>query len=202
MQIHVTKDVFNLSEVFTISRGSRTQAEVITVAVEQNNVIGYGECVPYARYHETLESVADQITQVPKDVTRTHLYKLLPAGAARNALDCALWDLSAKTSGKRVWELAGLQQPRPEPTAYTLSLAEPEKMHAQAAKNCFRNLLKIKLGTPDDIPRLEAVRAGAGLINDVRALQESGALQAAAEAKVPVCLMHMQGQPRTMQDNP
>ena len=161
MQIHVTKDVFNLSEVFTISRGSRTQAQVITVAVEQNNVIGYGECVPYARYHETLESVADQITQVPKDVTRTHLYKLLPAGAARNALDCALWDLSAKTSGKRVWELAGLQQPRPEPTAYTLSLAEPEKMHAQAAKNCFRSLLKIKLGTPDDIPRLEAVRAGA-----------------------------------------
>ena len=149
MQIHVTKDVFNLSEVFTISRGSRTQAEVITVAVEQNNVIGYGECVPYARYHETLESVADQITQVPKDATRTHLYKLLPAGAARNALDCALWDL------------VGLQQPRPEPTAYTLSLAEPEKMHAQAAKNCFRNLLKIKLGTPDDIPRLEAVRAGA-----------------------------------------
>ena len=86
---------------------------------------------------------------------------LLPAGAARNAIDCALWDLEAKKAGKRVWELAGLPEPRPEITAYTLSLDTPEAMQAQAAKNAFRPLLKIKLGTPDDMVRLEAVRAGA-----------------------------------------
>jgi L-alanine-DL-glutamate epimerase-like enolase superfamily enzyme len=89
------------------------------------------------------------------------LQGLLPAGAARNAVDCALWDLEAKQAGKRVWELAGLPAPRPEITAYTLSLAAPEEMRAQAAKNAHRPLLKIKLGTPDDMARLEAVRAGA-----------------------------------------
>ncbi len=98
---------------------------------------------------------------MPSDVTRAALYDLLPAGAARNAVDCALWDLEAKRAGKRVWELAGLAAPGPEITAYTLSLDTPEKMRAQAAKHAFRPLLKIKLGTPDDMPRLEAVRAGA-----------------------------------------
>ena len=161
MHIKVTKDVFQLSEIFTISRGSRTQAHVLTVALKSNNVTGYGECVPYKRYRETLDSVTEQITQMPKEFTRAGLYDLLPAGAARNAVDCALWDLSAKTSGKRVWELAGLQPPGPEKTAYTLSLADPEEMRAQAKKNRFRPILKIKLGTSDDIPRLEAVRAGA-----------------------------------------
>jgi len=82
-------------------------------------------------------------------------------GAARNAVDCALWDLEAKTAGKRVWELAGLPAPKPATCAYTLSLDTPEKMQAAAAKNAHRPLLKIKLGTPDDMPRLEAVRAGA-----------------------------------------
>ncbi|WP_010137407.1 N-acetyl-D-Glu racemase DgcA, partial [Oceanicola sp. S124] len=83
------------------------------------------------------------------------------AGAARNAVDCALWDLEARRAGKRVWELAGLDAPKPEVTAYTLSLDEPAAMEAQAAKNAWRPLLKIKLGTPDDMPRLEAVRRGA-----------------------------------------
>ena len=161
MHINVTKDVFNLAEVFTISRGSRSEAHVLTVAVEKDNIIGYGECVPYARYDETLDSVMEQIAHMPKDLTRARLHNLLPPGAARNALDCALWDLLAKASGKRVWELARLPPPLPEPTAYTLSLAEPEKMQAQAEKNSFRPILKIKLGTPDDMPRLEAVRAGA-----------------------------------------
>jgi L-alanine-DL-glutamate epimerase-like enolase superfamily enzyme len=117
--------------------------------------------VPYARYDETLESVTDEIMGLPADVTRAALYDLLPAGAARNAVDCALWDLEAKRAGKRAWELAGLTAPGPEITAYTLSLAEPAEMQAQAAKNAHRPLLKIKLGTPDDMPRLEAVRAGA-----------------------------------------
>ncbi|MBQ4826225.1 dipeptide epimerase [Leisingera sp. HS039] len=161
MNITVTPDVFKLAQVFTISRGSRTEAKVLTVRVERDGVTGWGECVPYARYNETLDSVTGEIEGLPADFTRAELQSLLPAGAARNAVDCALWDLEAKQAGKRVWELAGLEAPGPEITAYTLSLDTPEKMQKQAAENAFRPLLKIKLGTPDDMPRLEAVRAGA-----------------------------------------
>ncbi|AWZ19746.1 mandelate racemase/muconate lactonizing enzyme family protein [Roseovarius sp. TM1035] len=161
MQIDVTRDVFRLAQVFTISRGSRTEAKVLTVRVTDGGVTGWGECVPYARYDETLESVTAQIEGLSGDLTRAALYDLLPAGAARNALDCAIWDLEAKRAGRRVWELAGLPAPVPEITAYTLSLDTPETMQAQAAKHAHRPLLKIKLGTPDDMPRLEAVRRGA-----------------------------------------
>ncbi|WP_291733290.1 N-acetyl-D-Glu racemase DgcA [Leisingera sp. F5] len=161
MNITVTPDVFKLAQVFTISRGSRTEAKVLTVRVEKDGVTGWGECVPYARYNETLDSVTTEIEGLPADFTREELQSLLPAGAARNAVDCALWDLEAKQAGKRVWELAGLEAPGPEITAYTLSLDTPENMQKQAAENAFRPLLKIKLGTPDDMPRLEAVRAGA-----------------------------------------
>ncbi|MCE8508753.1 dipeptide epimerase [Ruegeria pomeroyi] len=161
MKIEVTRDVFRLAQVFTISRGSRTEAKVLTVRVSDGVHQGWGECVPYARYDETLESVETEIVGLPGEITRTALMDLLPAGAARNAVDCALWDLEAKRAGKRVWELAGLPEPRPEVTAYTLSLDTPEAMQAQAAKNAHRPLLKIKLGTPDDMQRLEAVRAGA-----------------------------------------
>ena len=161
MKVTVTPDVFKLAQVFTISRGSRTEAKVLTVRVEKDGVTGWGECVPYARYNETLDSVTAEIKALPADFTRAELQDLLPAGAARNAVDCALWDLEAKQAGKRVWELAGLPAPRPEITAYTLSLASPEEMRKQAAENAHRPLLKIKLGTPDDMPRLEAVRAGA-----------------------------------------
>ncbi|MCZ4257440.1 dipeptide epimerase [Sulfitobacter sp. G21635-S1] len=161
MRIEVSRDVFPLAQVFTISRGSRTEAKVLTVRIHADGVTGRGECVPYARYDETLDSVAAQIEGLSGNLTRAGLYDLLPAGAARNAVDCALWDLEAKRADKRVWELAGLPEPGPEITAYTLSLAEPAEMRAQAAKNAHRPLLKIKLGTPDDMPRLEAVRAGA-----------------------------------------
>lgn len=161
MRITVTRDVFKLAQVFTISRGSRTEAKVLTVTVEQGGFTGWGECVPYARYDETLDSVTAEIEGLPADFSRAELQSLLPAGAARNAVDCALWDLEAKQAGKRVWELAGLAAPGPEITAYTLSLDSPEKMRAQAVENAFRPLLKIKLGTADDMPRLEAVRAGA-----------------------------------------
>ncbi len=161
LEISVTRDVFKLAQVFTISRGSRTEAQVLTVKISVGGVTGWGECVPYARYDETLESVTAQIAALPDSFDREALYDLLPAGAARNAVDCALWDLEAKQAGKPVWELAGLEAPKPEITAYTLSLDTPENMRAQAAENAFRPLLKIKLGTPDDMPRLEAVRAGA-----------------------------------------
>ena len=161
MKLSVTSDVFKLARVFTISRGSRTEAKVLTVKVEQNGRVGWGECVPYARYNETLESVTAEIERLPEAFTRVELQDLLPAGAARNAVDCALWDLEAKTTGKRAWDLVGVPKPGPEVTAYTLSLDTPENMRTQAAKNAHRPLLKIKLGTPDDMPRLEAVRAGA-----------------------------------------
>ncbi|MFZ7092280.1 N-acetyl-D-Glu racemase DgcA [Primorskyibacter sp. 2E233] len=161
MSIEVTRDVFRLAEAFTISRGSRTEAKVLTVRVSRDGVTGWGECVPYARYDETLESVEAEIKSLPEGVTRADLAGILPAGAARNAVDCALWDLEAKQVGCRVWELAGLAAPKTEVTAYTLSLGEPEAMEASARKHAHRPLLKIKLGTPDDMPRLEAVRRGA-----------------------------------------
>jgi L-alanine-DL-glutamate epimerase-like enolase superfamily enzyme len=159
MQVSVTRDVFRLAQVFTISRGSRTEAQVLTVTVSDGVHAGRGECVPYARYGETLDSVMAQIEGA--SVTDRAALAALPAGAARNALDCALWDLEAKRTGRRVWDLAGLPSPGPEITAYTLSLDTPEAMQAQAAKHSYRPLLKIKLGTPDDMARLEAVRAGA-----------------------------------------
>tara|TARA_B110000305_G_scaffold58062_1_gene64268 strand:+ start:217 stop:1179 length:963 start_codon:yes stop_codon:yes gene_type:complete len=160
MHILVQAETFQLAQVFTISRGSRTQAEVLTVRIEKGGFMGWGECVPYARYGETLQSVTAQIEALGA-VGRRELAEALPAGAARNAVDCALWDLEAKTAGRRVSDLIGLGAPGPEVTAYTLSLDTPEAMQAQAALNAFRPLLKIKLGTPDDMPRLEAVRRGA-----------------------------------------
>ncbi len=152
---------FPLAEVFTISRGSRTEAKVVTVSVSRDGTNGRGECVPYARYGETMESVLAQIEGLPPRITRADLQTALPAGAARNAVDCALWDWEAKKAGKRVWELAGLPAPQPALTAFTLSLATPEEMQRQAAKHAARPLLKIKLGGEDDMARLEAVRKGA-----------------------------------------
>ena len=159
--ITVEADSFRLAEVFTIARGSRTEARVLRVTVERDGVTGQGECVPYARYGESLDSVTAEIEALSQDITRAALQDALEPGAARNALDCALWDLEAKQAGCRVWDLAGLPVPGPEITAYTLSLDTPEKMEASAARHAYRPLLKIKLGTPDDMPRLEAVRRGA-----------------------------------------
>ncbi len=156
MQIDVTADRFRLAEVFTISRGSRTAADVLTVTVSDAGYVGRGECVPYARYGETLESVTAQIEAHGVDVGS------LPPGAARNALDCAIWDHRAKVAGRRVWELIpGMTAPKPVQTAFTLSLDTPENMHAAAARHAHRPLLKIKLGGEGDMARLEAVRAGA-----------------------------------------
>ncbi len=161
MRRTVTRDVFALARAFTISRGSRTHARVLTVTLEAGGAVGRGECVPYPRYGESLESVEAQIACLPERFDRDALQTLLPPGAARNAVDCALWDLEAKRTGRPVWELAGLPEPGPEITAYTLSLDTPDAMRAQAAENAHRPLLKVKLGTPDDLPRLEAVRDGA-----------------------------------------
>ena len=161
MTLTLTHDAFPLAEVFTIARGSKTEARVLTVTVARDGATGRGECVPYARYGESMDSVADQIATLPESVTRAALQDLLPPGAARNAVDCALWDLEAKKAGKRVWQVAGLPAPGPLVTAYTLSLDTPDRMQEAAARNAARPVLKIKLGTPDDMARLEAVRAGA-----------------------------------------
>lgn len=159
--ITITPDIFRLAQTFTISRGSKTHAHVLTVRVTRSGQSGWGECVPYARYGESLESVTAQIIDLPADITRQDLQSALPAGAARNAVDCAMWDLAAKTAGQPVWQLAGLPAPKPVITAYTLSLNTPDIMREQAAIHAHRPILKIKLGTPDDMPRLEAVRQGA-----------------------------------------
>ncbi|MFO1210079.1 MAG: N-acetyl-D-Glu racemase DgcA [Amaricoccus sp.] len=161
MRLEVREEVFPLARAFTISRGSRTEARVLTVTLEEDGVRGRGECVPYARYGESVASVAAQVRGLPGRFDRAGLQRLLPPGAARNAVDCALWDLEAKRSGRRVWELAGLPAPGPEVTAFTLSLDAPAAMRAEAERNAGRPLLKIKLGGAGDLARLEAVREGA-----------------------------------------
>lgn len=161
MQLTVTEERFRLAQAFTISRGSRTEAQVLTVTVEDGAHRGRGECVPYARYGESLAGVRAGIEALPLPLDRARLADLLPPGAARNAVDCALWDLEARRTGRRVWQLAGLPAPQPLVTCYTLSLDAPERMREAAARNAWRPVLKVKLGTPDDMPRLEAVRAGA-----------------------------------------
>lgn len=150
---------------FTISRGSRTEAQVVTVRLEKNGVAGMGECVPYARYGESMDSVCAQITSlaasIEQGMDRIALQDALAPGAARNAIDCAFWDLEAKLAGKPAWQLAGLDGLSSVITAYTLSLETPEKMQQAALDNANRPLLKIKLGGEGDLERLRAVRAGA-----------------------------------------
>ncbi len=159
--IDVVQEIFPLARAFTISRGSRTEARVVTATVTRGGLRGRGECVPYPRYGETPESVTAQIAARPPDVDRLSLQWRLPPGAARNAVDCALWDLQAKRSNLPVWRLAGLAAPGPVITAFTLSLDTPAAMRAQAAEHAWRPLLKIKLGGEGDMARLAAVRDGA-----------------------------------------
>lgn len=150
---------------FTISRGSRTEAVVVVATITDGEVSGAGECVPYARYGESIDSVVAQIESVAPAISagasRMELLALLPPGAARNAVDCALWDLEAKKTGKSLAQLAGMAQPKPMITAYTLSLGTPESMREAAEKAAHRPLLKVKLGGEGDPARIAAVRAGA-----------------------------------------
>jgi L-alanine-DL-glutamate epimerase-like enolase superfamily enzyme len=163
--LKVNIESWPIAGTFTISRGSRTEARVVVAAIENNGLMGRGECVPYARYNETVEGVAAQIEAagpaISGGASRSDLLTLMPAGAARNALDCALWDLEAKEGGQRVWTLAGLPALRPVVTAYTLSLGTPDAMEAAARQAGHRPLLKVKLGGPGDAERIAAVRRGA-----------------------------------------
>lgn len=155
-----TAETFPMDGTFTISRGSRTEAEVVTVTVRDGGHVGRGECVPYARYGESIASVIAQI-EGAGPMAGTDDAQAMPAGAARNAVDCALWDLEAKRRGVPVAHLLGLPEPRPVTTAYTLSLGTPDAMRTKAAENAHRPLLKIKLGGKGDLERLRAVRTGA-----------------------------------------
>lgn len=158
---------------FTISRGAKTEAVVVVVELGDGKASGRGECVPYARYGESVDGVCAAIEamrpQLAAGLTRAELQKAMPPGAARNALDCAFWDLAAKRSGEPAYALAGLPAPRPLTTAYTISLGPPADMAAAAAKAAHRALLKVKLGAAGDSARIAAVRAaapGAALIVD------------------------------------
>lgn len=156
---------FPIAGEFKISRGSKTSADVIVCTIRDGEYAGRGECVPYKRYGETLESVEREIAGVSAAIVagaaRSDLMGLLHAGAARNAVDCALWDLEAKQGGQSVAAALGLIAPQPLTTAYTLSLDAPEAMARQAAQYAHRALLKIKMGTEDDESRIRAVHAAA-----------------------------------------
>jgi L-alanine-DL-glutamate epimerase-like enolase superfamily enzyme len=159
--LSVTAERFPIAGTFTISRGSKTEAEVVTCTISEGAFVGRGECVPYRRYGESVESVLAQIERVAEDIAagldRQGLLAAMPAGAARNAVDCALWDLEAKASGRSVAEIVCREAPAPLQTAFTLSLGSADAMGAQARQNAHRPLLKIKLGTDGDIERMEAV---------------------------------------------
>ena len=158
-------ETWPLKEKFTISRDTRTAVDVVVVTLDDGEHTGRGECRPYPRYGESVDSVLAQIETVRAGIlagmSRESLQLALAPGAARNALDCALWDLEAKRRGCRAWELAGLAPPQPVATAYTLSLDEPAAMRAAAARQRARKLLKIKLGPEGSVERVRAVRAGA-----------------------------------------
>src|ERR1700744_1182501 len=150
---------------FTISRGAKTEAVTVVAEVRQGFVRGRGECVPYARYGETPEGSLNALfkMQIPvaNGLDRQGIQTAMLRGAARHALDCAMLDLEAKLSGRRIWDLLGRPAPQPCVTAYTISLGTPDAMAEAAAKVAHRPLLKIKLGGAGDLERIAAVRKAA-----------------------------------------
>lgn len=166
MELAVRAESWPIRGHFTIARGARTSAEVVVAELSAGGVTGRGECVPYARYDETVPGVMAAIEAAPLSATTRpqDLQQLMPAGAARAALDCALWDLWAKSAGQPVWKLAGLPEPKAVTTAFTLSLGSPESMKEKAHEAAAYPLLKVKLGcgtASGDAARIRAVRAGA-----------------------------------------
>lgn len=151
-----------LNAAFAISRGAKTRAETIRLHLTEGAHTGRGESVPYGRYGESVESALAEIeaarAAIEAGISREALQTLMKPGAARCAVDCALWDLEAKKTGKPVWQLAGLPAPKPVETAVTVTLDAPEAM-AEAAAKAPGTLLKLKLGGPEDIARLKAVHA-------------------------------------------
>jgi len=165
MELAVSRESWPIRGTFRIARGSKTSAEVVVATLAREGLVGRGECVPYSRYGETLDSVVAQIEslrhELAEDMDRDALQAALPAGAARNALDCALWDVAAKSTNTTVDELAGIPAPGPVTTAYTLSVDTPTRMAAAAREHRDAPLLKLKLAGDSDIERVRAVREGA-----------------------------------------
>jgi L-alanine-DL-glutamate epimerase-like enolase superfamily enzyme len=166
-RLSVTAETWPIQVTFRIARGAKTQAHVIVAAIGDGQTVGRGECVPYARYGESVQSVLEEIrglrAEIENGLTRESLQHSLPPGAARNALDCALIDLAAKTSGRPAFELLGLAKPAPVRTAFTLSLDTPAAMGQAAANAAAKGfpLLKLKIAGAGDVERVEAVRDAA-----------------------------------------
>ncbi|WP_363350984.1 N-acetyl-D-Glu racemase DgcA [Methylocystis echinoides] len=165
IELEAAVEAFPIAGRFVISRGAKTEATVVVARLRAGDAVGCGECVPYSRYGESVESVTAQIErvrgQIESGAGRVALQRLLAPGAARNALDCALWDLEAKMTGRRAHQTAGFARLVPLTTAYTLSVGSPDDMRAAAMKAADRPLLKVKLAGEGDDARLAAVRAGA-----------------------------------------
>jgi L-alanine-DL-glutamate epimerase-like enolase superfamily enzyme len=165
MELSVRIERWPLAGAFTISRGTKTEAVVVVAELSDGTHRGRGESVPYARYGETPDGVVAAIEvlrpALRRGLTRADLQSAMPAGAPRNALDCAYWDVNAKAAGRPVHELAGLVAPQPRITAYTISLASPAVMAEAAERAADRPLLKVKLGSDDDGTRIAAVRRAA-----------------------------------------
>jgi len=165
MELSVRIERWPLAGVFAISRGSKTEAVVVVAELSDGTHRGRGESVPYARYGETPDGIVAAIEAerpvLRRGLDRGALQGAMPAGAARNALDCAYWDVNAKRAGRQVHELAGLGVPGPLTTAYTISLGSPAAMAAAAERAAWRPLLKVKLGGDNDGTRIAAVRRAA-----------------------------------------
>src|ERR1700688_1406462 len=166
MELSVQIERWPLAGAFTISRGTKTEAVVVVAELSDGTHRGRGESVPYVRYGETPDGVVAAIEvlrpALRRGLTRADLQGAMPAGAPRNALDCAYWDVNAKAAARPVHELAGLVAPEPRITAYTISLAAPTAMAEPATRAANRPLLKVKLGSGDDDGmRIAAVRPAA-----------------------------------------
>jgi L-Ala-D/L-Glu epimerase len=163
MHVTCTSESWPIAGIFTIARGSKTAADVVVVTLSRNGFTGHGECVPYARYNETVPQVITALEVVRPAIehlaSAEHIASLPLPYAARNALDCAFWDLRSKETDVAAWSFARLHEPRPLTTAFTLSLDTPEAMAAAAKAATGRTLLKLKLGRPGDVDRLAAIRA-------------------------------------------
>jgi L-alanine-DL-glutamate epimerase-like enolase superfamily enzyme len=184
-KLSVRSERWPIAGAFTISRGSKTQAEVVVAELSDGELRGRGECVPYPRYNETVDGVVAALEGLARELAhgldREMLAHALPAGAARNALDCAFIDLEAKRAGRPAHACLGLAPPQPRLTAYTISLGTPEAMAAAAAAAAVRPLLKVKLGGAGDPDRIDAVRRaapGAELIVDANEGWNAGNLAA------------------------
>jgi L-alanine-DL-glutamate epimerase-like enolase superfamily enzyme len=158
LTIEAAIESWPLASDFVISRGAKREARVVVASVCDGRAVGRGECVPYPRYGQTPEATLAAIQSVDPHIDRHRLQQELPADAARNALDCALWDLEAKAAGRPAAELAGVGALKPILTCYTLSLDTPEAMAAAARTASNLPLLKLKLGQPGDAERMRAVR--------------------------------------------